>query len=922
MAAGLALNGFALGNGEYVYTPQGRFLITGDNLNANSSFATWNGWTVVSAAGDKTIDAAFVTNANGYADGINSVMSTDAATTEGMYYKFTPSSASGTYVVSYKMKGSFAETTRIKTNALSTNLVKVEGNADNVYGGETEVVIANTAEELTENWQTFNYAIVGDGTARTYFISFTGMATDIEIADLQIAPAQQYADLRQRDAMVERYEAYINCYKWDAALLSEWGLTETLEELKAIGDESSQDELEGLLEGANATLAEFLKETMDDYLAGNNTNYFNIDKWPGKIQKAKYLGDWLCFPHDPDPANTGRGFWENEGTYPDLGHYQKGPGWCYGDVTAPMGVSTQMELVPGSYVFAIEANAAFRENASQSWDNDDAMKPAYAVAYIAKVVGDKVDTLVSVVKGLEPVNFTPFIVSATADEKATYEFGLKAYCKEPYQALSLGSVAYVKDASIWSKNTSPYKRAQLVYEQNVRTQIATGRDNLTTAKGYIADNEMYWGKAALQDTINMVEPLIANYEAMSQDAIIATYADYYENTTANDNGLLQFEVYDTAVKHIIAANRTFVAVNAILNSLQAGIDNAEEALAMRLYESSTGKAALEAEIEAVKGAQAWLQDADYSEENAAIIQESFGKLSAAIEVFKNSLPASAIATIVDIDFEQAATLNAETGLYSVTGAAGTMEFSSFTQNGDVASIPFEQGYWSNGEQLWKGYVRVGNGTGTVNFDPTDNGSMGTNILKVNFTFYLQGLSGRYLGVYLKDETGENNVAGFFANYYDSKIGDGADDNTFGIAQGNLQYGSGGNYNNVAPEGAEGAGTYTCAKNSFEFIFDFGEGSMYCTTTSAKGVFTTEKKAFDGTIPYSFVLQCNYNNSDRRVWFDDLKIQRITAGPADGFVDGVKEVNTAEQTVAPVKKVLKDGRIVINGKYGLNGIVIK
>ena len=913
MAAGLALNGFALGNGEYVYTPQGRFLITGDNLNANSSFATWNGWTVVSAADGKTIDAAFVTNANGYADGINSVMSTDAATTEGMYYKFTPASAGGTYVVSYKMKGSFAETTRIKTVAVSNNLVKVEGNADNVYGGETEVVIANTAEELTENWQTFNYAIVGDGVARTYFISFTGMATDIEIADLQIAPAQQYADLRQRDAMVDRYEAYINCYKWDAALLSEWGLTETLENLKAIGDESSQDELEGLLEGANATLAEFLKENMDDYLAGSVDNYLGIKTTSGNTQKVNNIGVWNCVP-------GGRGHWM-EGAYPDMGHFQKGPGWAYGDVTAPMGVSTQMELVPGSYVFAIEANAAFRENASQSWDNDDAMKPAYAVAYIAKVVGDKVDTLVSVVKGLEPVNFTPFIVSATADEMATYEFGLKAYCKEPYQALSLGSVAYVKDASIWSKNTSKYNRAQLVYEQNVRTQITTGRDNLTTAKGYIADAELYWGKAALQSTVDEVEPKIAAYEAMTQDDIMDTYADYYENTTANDNGLLQYEVYETAVKYIIAANRAFVAVNDTLNSLQTAIDNAEATLALRLYESATGRDVLVSQIEATKQLQQQMQNADYSEDNAKVIYSSFEGLNNAIEVFKNSIPESAIATIVDIDFEQEAAQNAD-GLYAITGAAGTMEFSSFTQNGDVASIPFEQGYWSNGEQLWKGYVRVGNGTGTVNFDPTDNGSMGTNILKVNFTFYLQGLSGRYLGVYLKDETGENNVAGFFANYYDSKIGDGADDNTFGIVQGNLQYGSGGSYANGSPEGADNATATVLAKNQFEFIFDFGEGSMYCTTTSAKGVFTTEKKAFDGTIPYSFVLQCNYNNSDRRAWFDDLKIQRITAGPADGFVDGVKEVNTAEQTVAPVKKVLKDGRIVINGKYGLNGIVIK
>ena len=293
MAASMAMTGFALTNGEYVYTPQGRFQITDANV-ASSNFATFDGWTAASAAGN-TIDANFVINTGAGPNGLNSAASANATAGEGIYYKFTPASASNIYVVSYKMKGAPTYTTRVKTTILSTNLARVQGLVSGVYGQATEAtegevtdVMVNTAEELSANWQTFNYAIVGDGTERTYFISFTGMATDIEIADLQIAPAVQVADLRQRDAMVEKFNAYINAYEWGEDLLDEWGMTETL--------------------------AEFLKENMEDYLAGNNTNYFNIDKWPGKIQKADKLGDWTCFP-------GGRGFWENNGTYPDLGHY-------------------------------------------------------------------------------------------------------------------------------------------------------------------------------------------------------------------------------------------------------------------------------------------------------------------------------------------------------------------------------------------------------------------------------------------------------------------------------------------------------------------------------------------------------------------------------------------------------------------------
>ena len=71
MAMCVAVSGFALEVGEYVYTPQGRFLITSQNV-ASSNFADFTGWTVVSATAEKTFDQAFNINANGYAEGVNS----------------------------------------------------------------------------------------------------------------------------------------------------------------------------------------------------------------------------------------------------------------------------------------------------------------------------------------------------------------------------------------------------------------------------------------------------------------------------------------------------------------------------------------------------------------------------------------------------------------------------------------------------------------------------------------------------------------------------------------------------------------------------------------------------------------------------------------------------------------------------------
>nr|MCR4808586.1 hypothetical protein [Prevotella sp.] len=453
MAMCAAVSGFALEQGEFVYTPQGRFQITGANINANNAFQTMDGWTAIGEG--KTLADLFITNADGLAAGMNSVTSTAATAGEGMYFKFEPTDASAAYVVSFKMKGAALDNTRVRIPGdgykTEANLVKVAGNDANVYthpATEGEIIV-NTAEELNENWQTFNYAIQGDGTARTWFISFAAMATTIEIADLQIAPAMQFADLRQRDAMLEKLNAYANCYDWSADLLAEFAVTETIENLNAIGNETGQAELDELLATAQEVLDEFINANMDDYLptvevtattngAGTPKVDVKFKQWFAKVQKAKTWGDWNCLP-------DGRGFWEQEAQgAADFGHYAGNSAWNYGDVEAPMGVYMTKTLDPGSYVFSIESCAALREDAtSSSWTNNEGWNVAYGVAYIAKMENEAVtDTIAVLVKDLDAVNYTTFNVPVTIQEAGSYEIGYKAYCKDAYKDLKNGSVLY------------------------------------------------------------------------------------------------------------------------------------------------------------------------------------------------------------------------------------------------------------------------------------------------------------------------------------------------------------------------------------------------------------------------------------------------------------------------------------------------
>ena len=933
MAMCVAASGFALEKDEFVNTPQGRFQIAGANLNANNAFQSMDGWTAIGEG--KTLADLFTTNADGLAAGFNSVASTAATAGEGMYFKFEPTDASAAYVVSFKMKGAALDNIKIRIPGdgykTESNLVKVAGNETQAYthpAVEGEI-IANTAEELNQNWQTFYYAIVGDGTARTWFISLTAMATTIEFADLQIAPAIQVADLRQRDAMLEKLNAYKNCYNWDAAVLADMGYDEAITNLQAIGDASTQTELDEQLATAQEILDEFLKANMDDYLPSgeytattNNAGTPKVDikfnEWIAKVQKAYTWGDWNCLP-------SGRGFWENASQgAADFGHYAGNSAWNYGSTADPMGIYMQKKLDAGSYVFGVEGRAALREDATaSSWTNNDGWNVGYGVAYIVKVENEATtDTIKSVIKDLDAVDYTQFLVDTKIEESGTYEIGFKIYCKEAYWDLKNGSVAYVKNASIWGKNDNKYNQKQLGYEADVREQITTGRTQLTTAKENIANAEYFWGKAELQACVDTVEVKIAGYEQMDQDAIIATYQEDYAKSTSAETGYLVYTVYQEAVKDIIAANKKFIAVNDTLASIQTAIDAAEVVQKQRLYDAATGKTELQNAIDAAKGVQAQMKAAQYSEENAAAIVAAIKALEEAVETYKTTVPATAKTTIVDIDFEQDAVQDAETGLYSVAGAAGKMEFSSWSVDG-TGNQPFEKGFWSNGEQLWKGYIRVGNGTGTVIFDPTENGTMGTNILKVACDMYVQGLSGRNLGFYLKnvvegDEGAQDaEVFGLFHNFYNNTN----TTNTCNVDINKMWFKSGGSYNNASPADATDSVTANpLQKSHIEVIMDYGRKSMYCTINSVNGSTTSEEVVLEA-IPTKFILQCNYNNNDRRSWFDNLKIERIAAGATEPFVpSGIAGVKTAVKADGAIynlagQKVGKDykGLVIMNGK---------
>ena len=187
---------------------------------------------------------------------------------------------------------------------------------------------------------------------------------------------------------------------------------------------------------------------------------------------------------------------------------------------------------------------------------------------------------------------------------------------------------------------------------------------------------------------------------------------------------------------------------------------------------------------------------------------------------------------------------------------------------------------------------------------------GTNILKLDFDYYIGNLNKKNAGFYLysNDGNADSTIAAFYFSRYDNAVVE----NTFGLDYGSSYIPGIGDRNN-----SDLAICVEKNRTHFEVVLDYGEKTMYCSTSANGKSQTSEKLNFNGAKVVKFGVKSDYNVAARRCWFDNLKIQRVQAGA----VTGITEVNAAAKVKAPTK-VLKNGRIIINGKYAINGMLVR
>lgn len=920
-----SLTASAVSVGDKVYTPKARYQISDEtNLCSNGTFVGGDltGWTAITADGTEAAAADMFTYAAADDFGPAGIQSVSNAVKQGISYSTSKLLTGHSYVLSMTITDPNTKTQGYNFN---TRLADTFDNATytgsvqmlNIIGtdGEGNTVEYGFPAEILPGSQTYSWAIPASDTQMTYEFKFIGWDTSLRISNVEIHEANQIVDDRTVVPVINYAKAVRDMYEWDGDLINDLNenINAVAEMLETEG--TTPDEMEGALTDLQGFLTDFFKDNADDYLPNA------LDKLPkaaSKVSKQGAIGNWK------DDANR---IHSNANDYYDLGHFQYSAGWGNASSGGRIGlVYYGIDLVPGTYIFSVDLKGNCREFVKNAWGINEGLEFADAILTVNNAADpeNKVEVATTGRYALAPQRFTKNQLVFKVEEAGKFDIRIDTYAKGAYDGVKSGSVVFPFGASLYGVTGSKYSKAQLDYEQDVLGQVKAGRDNLTAATEFIADEAKSWGKAALQEVVDQYESVIADYEAKTQDEIIETYDETIydaskglEATTQDGDyyRLMASEVYINATKTIIAAVNEFKSENAVIDGLTAAIEAANKTLNTRLYGGATGKADFQEAIAGAVETEKILRADDYSEDNKIIVEAAIADLAAASDEFKQTIPAQSFKTIVDIDFNNEITLNETTAKFEAVGAAGKMVLPSYKPIEEGNSTDFSKGYLISEEPSLMNLLRVGNGQATVDFASVADDDK---ILMASFDMYFGSLTTKYAGFRLQNEIpaeveGDastfNDVCGLIISKYDGK----ANLNTFDV-----------DFNaNITSVGSSTASNDAIAaesnKTHFDVIMDMGTKKMYLTYSGAKGSFTTQEIAFE-EVPSRFVLQSDYNNQDRRCWFSNLKIQTITVGT--DAVQGVAEVNAAAPAVI---KMAKNGVVLIksaNGTFTAAGAQVK
>ena len=943
LLSSMAIGANAYGVDDMIYTRAAKYKVTAANLVTNGELkGALDGWTATDATAAGLSDVFTVLEDGGVS--VNAGMN---AFTNGMY-QVIDISEGGTYVVTMKVKGEEPGFTDLDQVAAGNNYIFAYFNTDgtlstvdgtNLLFGEGGVATENCYSFTNEDYTEMAFPIDAPSNGKIV-IDLRALTAGIEIQNIECHKVAEVLDERIAQARLDWIKYILEGFEWT----SEYEYYDDV-----VADVAA---LENAIRN-NGDINTYLDNLNNDFESFAGTNLANVfDAIPttdGSSNAGNNSANWMNWTghwnslgySERNGQYTGKAPWswttdrwchkqaKVDGVYQSLTNVPMQIQWMRSSSGDWDNIATlTCNLEKGTYFYSVEGQGGMMTLNKNRWMRHSGYECAATQIFFgvdgAATAADTLDC------GMLPTKaYKAYINKYTVAEDSKINLGIR--CNQSLETKNGFDVFFANPKLYKVLVKGELTPGEKTYISLVETQIAKLEDLIKSAEELVAasQTEKPWGKENLQKGIDAAKARLEVMKKYNQEEILEAMAN--ETASFNVEGgmfyvdgeyITKDSVYtNTALCDVFEAAGSnylknefidvFNALNTPLTDMPAAIEAAKVAKTQRIFSSSSKMGELGNEITKVENLYKEKLAAAYSAENAQALVDAKAALAQLVEEFKAAIKAE---VLVDIDFENASFVKHEDPegevdtYYTIAGKAGEMKIGEVAEA--LGTTLYELGYRASEEAETDsvGMLRVGGGSATVDFAaaPTNTDE----IVRVSFDYYFGNLITKSAGYYLT--AGTDTICGLFCSMYDGKD----TYNTLGVEYMSVltKVGSG-SASNAAIAAASN-------KSHFEVVLDYGKKTMYCTTTSSKGTATTEEVALNPEQKATgFILASDYsNNTDRRCWFDNLKVESIAVGESTG----INEVATAAKA-DKVVKAIENGKLVIKtdkGTFNAVGVQIK
>lgn len=941
LLSSMAIGANAYNVDDFIYTRAAKYKVTAANLVTNGELkgASLDGWTATDPTAAGLAEVFTVLEDGGVK--VNSGMT---ALENGMYQVINVANG-GTYVVTMKVKGAEEGYTDLDQTAPATNYIFAYFNTDGTLstvggnknttlsfgegGAAIEACYSFTADDYTE--MAFTVEAPSEG---KIVIDLRGMVADLEIKDIECHAVTSVIDERIAQARLNYIKYIINGFEWT----SEY---DYFDDVKA-----DITALENAIKTNSADINTYLDNLNGDFKSFAEANLANvfeaIPTTDGSSNAENNSANWMNWTAKWNSL----GYSERNGQYTGKAPWNWSTDrWSHKTAAKNMPMQIQWmrkasgdwdniatltcTLDKGTYFYSVDGQGGMMTLNKERWARHSGYECASTQIFFgvdgAATANDTLDC------GMLPTqNYKSYINKYVLAEDSKVNLGIR--CNQTLDVLNGFDVFFANPMLYKVLVKGELTPNQKTYLSLVETQIAKLEERIKEAEELVAatQTEKPWGKENLQKGIDAAKARLEVMKKYNQEEILEAMAN--ETASFNVEGgmfyvdgeyITKDSVYtNTALCDVFEAAGSnylknefvdvFNALNTPLTDMPAAIEAAKVAKTQRIFSSSSKMGELGNEITKVENLYKEKLAAAYSAENAQALVDAKAALAQLVEEFKAAIKAE---VLVDIDFENTSFVKHEDPegevdtYFTLAGKTGEMKFTSIAEDNALGTNLYELGYRSDAEAelAYPGILRVGDTSATVDFNAAPVNK--DEIVRVSFDYYFGNLTGGYAGYYLT--AGQDTICGLFCDMYNSKD----TYNTLGVDYGGklTKVGSGAAQNDAIAAESN--------KSHFEVVLDYGNKVMYCTTTSSKGAATTAEVALNPEQKITgFRLVSNYAKTNRRCWFDNLKIESITVGATTG----INDVATVAKAVKVVKAI-ENGQLVIktaNGTFNAVGVQIK